>query len=302
MKSVFNKNVVIALIVIVSMCVLYWGIEYLKGINLFKPANFYYAKFEKVDGLNISAPVSINGFQVGLVREINYDYQSNEISVLMSLNKDLRIPKGSVVSLDTELLGTATLSIALAKGTDYYNVGDEIASTVPTGLMDKVGEDVMPQVTEMLPKLDSILTNVNALVASPALHASVARLDGITAELAKSSQELSALMNQLNKQMPQIASNVSDVTHNLKGSTESLNKVASDVSNADIGNTLAQLNSTVSNLNRLTSQLNDKNSSLGLLLNDKSLYENANRSVASLDSLLIDIRERPKRYIHLKVF
>ena len=93
MKKFFTKEVMIAVTVIISLCVLYFGIEYLKGINLFRPANFYYAKFERVTGLAVAAPVTINGFQVGQVREINYDYNDNQISVLLSLNKDLKIPK-----------------------------------------------------------------------------------------------------------------------------------------------------------------------------------------------------------------
>ena len=113
MKRYFSKEALIAITVIISLCILYFGIEYLKGINLFKPANFYYAKFEKVDGLAVSAPVTINGFQVGQVREINYDYEKNDISVLLSLNKDLRIPKESNVKLSVDMLGTAQLVLTL---------------------------------------------------------------------------------------------------------------------------------------------------------------------------------------------
>ncbi len=302
MKSIFNKHVLIAVTVIISLCLLYWGIEYLKGINLFKPANFYYANFEKVDGLNISAPVTINGFQVGLVREINYDYDSNDISVLMSLNKNLKIPKGSKVTLDTELLGTATLAIQLSKGSDYYAVGDRIDSEITNGLMDRVDENIMPQIASILPKLDSILLNVNALVSNPALHTSVSRLDGITAELAKSSQQLSSLMANLNGKVPQIVTNVDGLTTNLEGTTQNINQLSQTLANAPIEKTLTDLNATVANLRQVTDQLNDKNSSIGLLLNDKSLYDNANSSIMSLDELLKDIKANPKRYINIKVF
>mgnify|MGYP002623599762 CR=1 FL=1 len=302
MKSIFNKNVLIAVTVIISLCLLYWGIEYLKGINLFKPANFYYANFEQVEGLNISAPVRINGFQVGLVREINYDYDNNQISVLMSLNKNLKIPHGSTVSLDKEVLGTATLSINLGHEKENYEVGDRIESVIPGGLMDKVDEDIMPQVARILPKLDSILYNVNALVSNPALHSSVTRLDAITADLANSSQQLTGLMAQLNGKMPQIVSNVDGVTTNLNTTTQNINQLSESLANAPIEATLSDLNATVANLRQVTNQLNDKNSSLGLLLNDKSLYENANSSIMSLDELLKDIKCNPKRYINIKVF
>ena len=98
MNPATKRNIKIGLTVIVSMCLLYWGIEYLKGINLLKPANFYYAKFEKVDGLTVASPVNVNGFKVGQVREISYDYNTNQILVELSFDKGLKIPDGSTIT------------------------------------------------------------------------------------------------------------------------------------------------------------------------------------------------------------
>ena len=302
MKSFFTKNVLIALSVVVSLCLLYWGIEYLKGINLFKPANFYYAKFEKVEGLTVSAPVTVNGFQVGQVREINYDYADNQITVLMSLDKELRVPRGSQVSLSSDILGTAALTLNLAKNDSYYNVGDEIPTAVKAGLMDKVGDDVMPQVVAMLPKVDSILSNVNGVLSNPAINTSVSRLDGITAELARSSQQLTLLMNSLNRSVPGIMGDVKGVTGNLYTASGDIKHLSANVRNMPLDSTIKSLNATVANLQALSAKLNNKESSLGLLLNDKALYNNANSSVMSLDSLLKDVKKNPKRYVTIKVF
>lgn len=302
MKSFFTKNVLIALTVVVSLCLLYWGIEYLKGINLFKPANFYYAKFEKVEGLTVSAPVTVNGFQVGQVREINYDYADNQITVLMSLDKELRVPRGSQVSLSSDILGTAALTLNLAKNDSYYNVGDEIPTAVKAGLMDKVGDDVMPQVVAMLPKVDSILSNVNGVLSNPAINTSLSRLDGITAELARSSQQLTLLMNSLNRSVPGIMGDVKGVTGNLYTASGDIKHLSANVRNMPLDSTIKSLNATVANLQALSAKLNNKESSLGLLLNDKALYNNANSSVMSLDSLLKDVKKNPKRYVTIKVF
>lgn len=302
MKSFFTKNVLIALTVVVSLCLLYWGIEYLKGINLFKPANFYYAKFEKVEGLTVSAPVTVNGFQVGQVREINYDYADNQITVLMSLDKELRVPRGSQVSLSSDILGTAALTLNLAKNDSYYNVGDEIPTAVKAGLMDKVGDDVMPQVVAMLPKVDSILSNVNGVLSNPAINTSVSRLDGITAELARSSQQLTLLMNSLNRSVPGIMGDVKGVTGNLYTASGDIKHLSANVRNMPLDSTIKSLNATVANLQAISAKLNNKESSLGLLLNDKALYNNANSSVMSLDSLLKDVKKNPKRYVTIKVF
>ncbi len=306
MKKIFTKNVVIALTVVVSVCLLYWGIEFLKGINLFKPANFYYAKFEKVEGLTESAPVTINGFQVGQVRDIEYDYANNEITVLLSLNKELRVPKGTTVSLRNDILGTATLVLSLGDSGTYLNVGDQIPSAVNAGLMDKVGKDVMPQVVAMMPKIDSIVTSINTVLANPALNTSVSRLDGITAELAASAQQLTRLMNALNRSVPGIMGNVNGVVGNLSDASSDMKVISANVKNLPLDTTVDRLNQTVANLQQLSAdlnaKLNGKNSTLGMLLNDKGLYDNANNSVVSLDSLFRDIKKNPKRYVTIKIF
>jgi len=297
-----KKNILIATTVLVSLGLLIWGIEFLKGVNMFKPANYYYAKFEKVDGLVEAAPVTINGFQVGQVREINYDYNTNQISVLLSMNKDLKIPEGTVAFIQSSLTGTATMALSLTKNNTYLKVGNEIKGISEVGLMDQISNNVVPQVTGMLPKVDSILGNVNALVGNPALASSVARLDEITQELAKSSQQLTMLMNSLNKNVPGVMNNVNGITTNLTSTTGNLDEFSANLKNIPLDSTINNLNGTIANLQNLTNKLNDKNSSLGLLLNDKSLYNNADHAVQSLDSLFIDVKKNPKRYINLKIF
>lgn len=299
MKKFFTKEVLIAVTVIISLCVLYFGIEYLKGINLFRPANFYYAKFEKVNGLAVAAPITINGFQVGQVREINYDYKSNDISVLLSLNKDLRIPKGSNVKLSVDMLGTAQLVMDLADSQEYYNVGDEIPSGTVAGLMDALGDNIMPAVNNLLPKIDSILTNINNILANPALNNSVGRLDGITADLKASSLELSRLMNH---QVPNIMTNVDGITTNLNSTSANIKILSDELKDMPLQQTVANANATMENLKQLSENLNNKNSTLGMLMNDKALYKHLDDAVASLDTLLTDIQRNPKRYVTIKVF
>lgn len=302
MKSFFTKNVIIGLVIIVALGLLFWGIEYLKGVNLFKPTNFYKAYFEQVDGLNVSSPVTINGFKVGQVSEISYDYDNNRILVEMSMDKNLKIPVGTTVSLASGLLGSAELELNLSQNSTYLNVGDEIKGTVQSGLMDAVSSNVMPQVKVMLPKLDSILTNVNALTADPALRTSVARLDGITAELAASSQQLTQLMRQINASVPGVMTNVDGVTSKLNTSAGDLNSITAQLKAMPLDSTINSINATVANLEQLSRKINSTDSSLGMLLNDRQLYNNANNAVLSLDSLLQDVKANPKRYVTIKVF
>ncbi|MBR6283231.1 MAG: MCE family protein [Muribaculaceae bacterium] len=296
-----KKNILIAVCVIASLCLLYWGIEFLKGVNMFKPANFYYAKFEKVDGLVEAAPVSINGFPVGQVREIRYDYATNQISVMLAMNRDLKIPVGSQVSVVSSLTGASTLALTLGESTEYYKVGDEIQGVVPAGLMDKVNTEIMPQVAGILPKVDSIMGNVNGIVGDPALRMSIARLDAITQQLVQSSQQLTTLMHGLNQSVPGVMNNVDGITANLTGASDNINTMTGNLKALPIDSTLNEVNATIANIKTLTTQLNDPNSSLGLLLNDRELYNNATKTLADLDSLFIDIKKNPKRYINIKL-
>lgn len=309
MNPTSKKNVLIGLTVVVSICILYWGIEYLKGINLLKPANFYYAKFEKVNGLTVASPVTVNGFKVGQVREITYDYDTNQISVELSFEKGLKIPDGSTITFSNELLGAAALQLNLGASKTYMEVGSVIPTQMQGGLMDKVGNDMMPALVSILPKVDSIVGSVNQILANPAIAASVTRCDAITRELAASSVQLTELMASLNKAIPGMVHNANGVlananalTGDLRTTTGNLNTITGNLKELPLDTTLNRINATLANVQRLTVKLNNENSSLGMLLNDKKLYQNATSTVASLDSLLQDVKKHPKKYVTIKVF
>lgn len=309
MNPTSKKNVLIGLTVVVSICILYWGIEYLKGINLLKPANFYYAKFEKVNGLTVASPVTVNGFKVGQVREITYDYDTNQISVELSFEKGLKIPDGSTITFSNELLGAAALQLNLGASKTYMEVGSVIPTQMQGGLMDKVGNDMMPALVSILPKVDSIVGSVNQILANPAIAASVTRCDAITRELAASSAQLTELMASLNKAIPGMVhnangalANANALTGDLRTTTGNLNTITSNLKELPLDTTLNRINATLANVQRLTAKLNNENSSLGMLLNDKKLYQNATSTVASLDSLLQDVKKHPKKYVTIKVF
>ena len=309
MNPTSKKNVLIGLTVVVSICILYWGIEYLKGINLLKPANFYYAKFEKVNGLTVASPVTVNGFKVGQVREITYDYDTNQISVELSFEKGLKIPDGSTITFSNELLGAAALQLNLGASKTYMEVGSVIPTQMQGGLMDKVGNDMMPALVSILPKVDSIVGSVNQILANPAIAASVTRCDAITRELAACSALLTELMASLNKAIPGMVHNANGVlananalTGDLRTTTGNLNTITGNLKELPLDTTLNRINATLANVQRLTTKLNNENSSLGMLLNDKKLYQNATSTVASLDSLLQDVKKHPKKYVTIKVF
>ena len=296
-----SKNVKIALTVLVGLALLYWGINYLKGINLLTPANSYYTEVESTNGLLTASPVTVNGFQVGQIRDIKYDYEKNKITIMLTMNKEMKIPEGSTINQVSGLLGGASLVLNLGNG-PAMKPGSYIPVSAVPGLMDNVKDNMLPMVTDMLPKVDSIMNNVNGLTGNPALLAALARLDGITRQLQISAQHLTTLMNGLNHSVPGVMNNVNGITNNLSGATGNLTDLSESLKQLPLDSTVQTLNATLANLEALSKQLNDKNSTLGKVMNDRELYDNANHAIASLDSLLTDIKAHPKRYINIKVF
>lgn len=298
MKKIFNKEFAIGLSVIVAILILIFGIDFLKGINLFRPAHYYLAYYDNVDELTVSSPVLINGYKVGQVREVNFNYQKpGKVEVVMALDKNLLLPVGTVAELSTTLLSGARIELSMGKGPDNIPSGGEVPTGIKAGLMSSV-QDVVPAVTGVLPKVDSLLYNLNLLVADPALNASIQRLDGITDNLLATSQGLNATMN---NQVPRLANNTVKITQSLDSIVGNIGLLSYQLKALPLNSTVDNVNQLTANLSQFSRQLNDKNSTLGLLTSDPALYNRLNQVSADIDSLLIDIKKNPKRYISIKL-
>lgn len=299
MKKIFNKEFVIGLSVIAAIIILIFGIDYLKGINLFSPANFYYASYDNVAGLEISSPVTVDGYKVGQVRDIEFDYEHpGKIKVLLALNKNLHIPVDSKASMGSTLMSGNFISITLGKSSEMLQIGSEISSYEQADLMTSLNENVMPTVNQILPRIDSLLMNLNQLVGDPALLASIQRLDGITGNVMDATVGLNGV---LNKDVPVVMRNVKSISHGLDTVTANLGILSAQLKALPLHTTVDNVNSLTNNLNKFSDQLNDPNSTLGQLMQDPELYNKLNRVAADVDSLIVDIKKNPKRYISIKL-
>ena len=298
MKLAYKKEIGIGLSVLVALLCLFFLINYLKGINIFHSSNYYFVSYTDVKGLAISAPVSLNGYKVGQVKDIKYDYANpGHIDVELSLTSELKIPKGSKAQLSIDLLGTTSINLELSSGNEYYKVGDYIDGVVGSGMTEKLSEDVIPQVGPILEKVDSLLTGMNRLVSDPALMSTLSRMDAISANLNVAMANLSRASISLPEGIQNADSTMSNIavlSANLAEFSEGLNKLPLD-------STMANVNRISDNLRVLSDELNNPNSTLGLLLHDPQLYQSLTKTVGSLDSLFIDIKKNPKRYISIKL-
>ena len=291
-----TKEIRIALVAVVGILVMYFGINFLKGINLFSTNNTYYMTFDDIQGLGASTPIYADGYKVGTVDKVDFDYSGDgPIKVKADINKDLRIPAGSKAEIEKDIMGNLQVNLLLANNPrQRIEPGDIIPGYVNAGMMGKAAE-LVPVVEKMLPKLDSILTNVNALLADPALAASLHNVETITNNLTVSTRELNTLMAGLNKQVPGMigkANGVLDNTYRLTANLASL----------DVQGTLNRVNATLEGAQKFTDQLNSGKGSLGLLINDTKLYDNLTSTMSHADSLVIDLKAHPKRYVHFSIF
>lgn len=291
-----TKEIKIALVAIVGILVMYFGINFLKGMNLFSTNNAYYMTFDDIQGLGASTPIYADGYKVGTVDGMEYDYKENgPIKVKVDINKDLRIPQGSKAEIVKDLMGNLQVNLLLANNPrERVEPGGVILGAVNGGMMDKAA-NLIPVVEKMLPKLDSILTSVNALLADPALAASLHNVETITSNLTVSTRELNTLMAGLNKQVP-------GMVRKANGVLDNTNRLTANLASLDVQGTLNKVNQTLESAHQFTEKLNSNQGSLGLLMNDTKLYDNLTSTMSHADSLVIDLKAHPKRYVHFSVF
>ncbi|MDE6294561.1 MAG: MlaD family protein, partial [Muribaculaceae bacterium] len=270
MKKKLNKEFAIGLSVIVAIVILFFGIDYLKGINLFQPTNYYVIEYTDVAGLEKSAPVTINGFKVGQVRDISIDYSKpDKIKVTLALNKDLRLPEDSKAELASTLLSGAYINIILGSSPKVLEVGATLQPQPTSDLMAALQKDVVPAIGDILPKIDSLMYHLNTLAGDPALLQSIQRLDGITSDIKLATHGLN---NQINGQLPGIMGGARSAVIKLDTITENLAVLSHDLKTLPLQPTMENVQRITSNLEMFSQQLNNQNSTLGKLTGDPTLY------------------------------
>jgi len=258
----------------------------------------------------ISNPVSINGLQVGKVSSIEEkDKNMTGIIVAITLNKEVNIPKNSFATLSSDLLGTSTtVKIGLGNSTEFVTDGDTLSTQPVRGLTDKLQASLDPALataTKTLSSLDSLVKNLNSLLDPNTKN----NLSAIIANLTRSTQSLNKLLDAQSGILVKSLNNVESVTGNLAKSNEkitatvdNLEKTSNNLANAKIKEAIDNLEGVTSKLNTAISKTTQKDNTMGLLLNDRQLYDELRQTNRSLTTLLDDFRLHPKRYVNISVF
>lgn len=289
-KFTFSREAKIGVAVAIAIGMLYFGLNFLKGVNIFQPTTYFYAQYERVDGIVPTTPVMINGYQVGHVSQINFDYTKEApITLQITVDNKLVVPQGTIAEIyDTGLMGDKAIQLKLGRSNTLLQPGDTLRTSVQNGLMAAVTDALVEPIKAMMPQLDSTIKTINHTLSGERVQSLLTNAEAAIANF----KTISA---NLKKELPTTMSNVNNITANLS-------EVSDELKAAQLDSTLLKLDATIANLENITNQLKSNENTLGALLNDKELYQNLDSTVQSANALLIDLKENPKRYVHFSVF
>lgn len=296
MNKIFTKEVKIALVAIVALVLLFFGLNFLKGLTLFCSSATYNMSFKDLKGLSESTAIYADGYKVGTVTSIEYDYENaGNVLVKCDIDPQLRIPKGSQAEIESDLMGNIKVNLLLANNPkEKIEPGGLIMGVDEKGMMAQF-QEVLPTVMAIVPKLDSIVTSVNTILANPSIVNILRNAEDMTANLKVTTSELNSLAMQLNRSVPGMMQHANATLQNTETLTGNLAKV-------DVDATMKKIDNTLDNLEQMSKALNNREGTLGLLMYDKGVYNNLNSTMRHADSLMIDLKAHPKRYVHFSVF
>ena len=303
-KKFFSRELRVGIMAIVAIVMLYFGLNYLKGIDIFSPQNYYYASYQNIGGLVVSSPVYVKGYKVGQVEAIEYDFSKQESFVVkISVLKNIQLPKGTKVELfDDGLMGGKAIQLIYAPinaNQAMYQPNDTIQSQVGAGIMAQVAGSLMPKIEGITSQTDSLLRSIRKLVESENLKNSLQSIEKTTSELAATSTQLNSMMS---NDVPGIMSNVKVVSSDFKHISGNLKKIDYAGTVTNLNSTISTINSTTAKLGVITDKMNSQEGTIGLLLNNKDLYTSLTNTTNSADKLLIDLKQNPFRYVQFSLF
>lgn len=284
---------IISLSFILAVFILILGGNFLKGINLLQLSNHYYVQYKTLDGLVVSNPVNVLGYKVGLVKEINYDFtQEKPFIVHFEVNDDILIPIDSKANLEEDgIMGNKVIALHYGKSKQFFHSGDTIDSDDFFGYRDEFDTIIMP-ILEAVNKLDSSLILINNMLRNGQMENTLTHLNHLSRSLESSSQQLNSM---LSNDVPVLMTNFKTISGHLASTSEKLDSI-------DLVGLSNYAHETLIHMDQFTQRLNDSTSTLGLLTTQNKLYLNLDSTVQSANTLLIDLKAHPKRYVKFSLW
>ena len=297
----YIREIKVGVLATVCLFLLFFGFNFLKGVNIFSPTNGYHGVYAHLHGLEEQAAVMIRGHKVGQVDAIRYDYtRDSAFTVDISINRDIVLPEGTQMALVSDgLLGGMAIELVLpeeglAESGERLAVahGAYLPTTYVPGLMESVQGALIAHVDETVQDVDSLIGTIRAQLEGDHIQSALENVDRVSGDLTSVSSDLKRMMS---NQMPRIVSNADTAIANL-------NTVVADIKAADLKTTVARVDTAVGDVKAIVADVRAQEGTLGQLIYNKSLYNHIDATVISADSLLTDIKAHPKRYVNITVF
>lgn len=291
------------------LILLFFGIKFLKGIDIFNKEVSYHVLYKDVSGMHESNYIYLNGMKVGYIKDIKaLDNRAENFLVTISISSKVNMTKDSkIVLFNADMLGSKALRLELGHG-ELLHKGDTITGEIEVGMLDKLGTAITP----MAENLDSILSATKSILNQQNrdnIQRTLANLESTSRKLNDISQQFDGLIDSEKNKIKNIIANTESITTNLKDNNERLSNIISridqitdTVAQANIGNTLSETSRTIERLNKVLGIIENGKGNLGLLINDEGLYRNLNESARKLEALIEDIKANPKKYVKISVF
>ena len=299
----FSKEIKIALLAVVALVFLFFGYRFLRGTDVFSSTNIFYAYYDDIQGLEVSNPVVINGLTVGKVQELELlQDKGNSIKVTFDVDKKLKVGDGTIARLgSSDLLGSKAIMLEMGPNSKVYASGATIKSATKGSLTDDLDAEAIP----LMRTIDSTVANINSFFTPQSRNS----LQNMLTNFEGSSAVLHKMMVENQRNINQITGNISRLTSALLVTEKKLDVLAANlttitdsVKRADISKAIRNANLAMAEVRSAAAKIDNAQGSLGMLLNDRALYNNMTRATADLDRLLVDFQKNPKRYIHVSVF
>ena len=295
-----TREIKVGILAAVCVFLLIFGLNYLKGVNIFSPTNAYHGIYYNLHGLEEQAAVYIRGHKVGQVDAIHYDFtRDSAFTIDISIRRDIALPQGTQMALVSDgLLGGMAIELQLPEQSPITNhqspieKGSFLSTTYVPGLMESLQGELLAHVDEAIQDVDSLVAELKAQVAGGHIQATLTNVDRVSGDLSVVSADLKRMMN---NQVPRIVNNADTAVANL-------NTVIAEVKQADLKATVGKVDKAVADVNGLISDVRSEEGTLGQLIYNKSLYNHIDATVLSADSLLVDLKAHPKRYVHFSLF
>ncbi|MUP38309.1 MlaD family protein [Labilibaculum euxinus] len=313
----FSKDAKIGLVVIGAIVILIWGVNFLKGFNVFSSEQVFYARYERVDGLKKSSSVTLKGYKVGQIKSIKFSSASaDHLLVEFAISNQFKLPANSVARIESaDIMGTKEIKIIPGKGKTLLQTGDTIKGSIEGDLKEQVSMQMLPlkkKAEKLMSGVDSVLTVIQYIFNENTrdnLRKSFGSIEQTFKKLENASGTLDTIMTGQKSHFENIFANVDSITGNLKDNNKNVSTILSNFSNisdslsaTDIAQTINNAKATLKQTNEILEKINSGKGSMGLLINNDTLYTNLEAASNGLTNLLIDVKNNPKKYMHFSLF